>query len=199
VSLMYRIRVASSGWTGGPGLNTFYFQNVTDPTTSDSTNAALCVAGVQAAFTAQAGIYPTQTSLQVAGTVDVLNAATGALVDSFGGTSPSAISGTGSVGYAPIVAMIVGRLNTADVVNGHRVRGRAFFGPVQDLTDTDGTPNDTIVAAVADLVNYLQNTVDAAIELVVWHRPVSGAGGQACPVTSTSARDIYAVLRSRRD
>ena|SRR5665648_507154 len=209
MSLIYRVRVASSGWLGGPGLNTFYFQNATDPSIADSTNAALCVAGVHAAFDASKGAYSPSTSIQVSGVVDVLTAETGQLSESYAGTEPAVITGLGTGGLAPTATMIVGRLNTAGVVNGKRVRGRGFFGPLKNIVDADGSPAADLVNAIGALVNYLHNTVDAAVELVVWSRPVTadstatppivGRDGSAHAVTSTSVRDIFAVLRSRRD
>jgi len=199
MALIGRVRVATSGWTGGPGLNTFYFENAADPTTFSSTDAQDCVSRVQASFNAQKGIYPSAVTIQVSNVVDVLTSSTGVLTTSYGVIGQTSIQGTGGTVAMPIAAALCVSLLTVDVVNGKRVRGRCFLSPIAGAADSNGTPNATQVAASAGLVDSLRASGIGAQKLVVWHRPVSGAGGSQHECTSTNTKDQFAVLRSRRD
>ena len=199
MTTMYRVRVASSGWSGGPGLNTFYFQTSDAPTTTDSAGALACVTLVRAALQANRQIYPSLTTLVVSSTVDVLTASSGELQTSYAVAEPDPVAGNGAAAYGPTEAMVVLSFLTDDVVGGHRVRGRAFMGPLVAANDADGTPTSDLRGWIVLIGNALIGGTGGAPQLVVWHRPVSGAGGQALVSTGVSVADKWAVLRSRRD
>ena len=204
---MYRVRVASTGWNGSPGLNTFYFSNIATPDSSDSTHADTCVALVQAALAAHTDIFPADHIFTVSPVVDVIDPINGELLDSYAGSAPADIHGSGTGEYGPQAAMVVGSLLTSSFVGGHRVRGRAFWGPLKALNDADGTPTADLVASVEGLRTTLTSG-GTDVKSVVWSRPrtavplrvppITARDGSAQPTTAISVRDSWAVLRSRR-
>ena len=195
---MYRVRASSTGWTGGPGLNTFYFQN-TDPSVSDSTSAQACVDRVRAGFEANKILWPSQHNIQVSGSVDVLIPETGLLSTTYSVTTPVVVTGSNGTAYGPIAAAICVTMTTDTIIDGKRVRGRAFFNPLIVCNDSDGTPQVLRLTNAESIVTTIRGTGTPNPHLVVWHRPKNGAGGAAVPVVSAAARDTFAVLRSRRD
>lgn len=198
MSLMGRVRVASSGWSGAPGLNTIYFQNDADPSTFTSGDAQVCVDRVRGAFNSNNALFPNAWTAVVSPDVDVITAATGVLATTFSVTPPSGIVGTGGTQYGPLAADICVRLHTADIRDGHRIGGRWYLGPLTATSDSDGSPTAAKIA-LALSVGVMCNVVSAgAPRLVVWSRPKNGAGGVAALVTSVTIKDTFAVLRSRR-
>lgn len=206
---IYRVRAVSVGWTGGPGLNTFYFRQGSGQLAGDAGDAQLCVDRVQAAFTDANELYPTQWSVQVDPVVDYINDETGELVSSYGVTGRIPVVGVGGGGFGPIAAMILLQLRTSEVVNGHRLRGRAFLGPSAVNADPDGSPSPEDLTAALQFATALLDAGVAGPQLVIWHRPrkarplavppVAFRIGASRFVTSFATPEYYAVLRSRRD
>jgi hypothetical protein len=192
---LYRVRTALSGWTGGPGLATYYFETVdpTGPGTVEDAQTALD--GVHGAFSGLLNMFPAFMRINVSPTVDVIQDVTGALVESHVGTTPAEISGDAGGLSLPQATMLCINFLTLDIISGHRVRGRSFIGPLKANEDADGTPTSTQLTQMDEFGDDLfENELTQAI----WHRPVSGAGGRSCPVTGHITSDRFAVLRSRR-
>jgi hypothetical protein len=196
---MGRVRISTSGWSGGPGLNTFYFVNRVDPLTWGSQDTEDVLTRVQAALNAYKQNWPSFVAAQVNQAVDVLNPENGQLLESTFGTGQTYIQATGGTTCLPIAAALCMTLLTNDVVGGHRVRGRAFFSPIASGADNDGTPTGTQTGRVVTLGDSLRSVSVGNQNLVVWHRPKSGGGGSAHVTSSIICRDKFAVLRSRRD
>lgn len=196
---MYRVTAVSTGWTGSPGFHTFYYQDKTDPSINDSASALECATNVQVAIGTNAAMWPTPWNLQVSPTVDIINPANGDLTTSFTVATPSPNPGGGSGNFGPIPSGIVTHYLTDDIVNGHRVRGRSFWVPVDNQSDTDGTPTATMIGQANSLSTMLEETTHC--NQVVWHRPTTSGGtdGSAHVVTGHQVRDTFCVLRSRRD
>lgn len=203
--LVYRVRCVSQGWGGAPGLNTFYFGQ-DDGIESDHAVAALdVVTRVRAAIF---GIGPVMTSAwtcQVQGVVDVINTDNSDLVESLVVAAPAVVAGTFSGAFGPQAAMVCANLVTSDILDGRRIRGRAFIGPVANNGDGDGTPSAEMVTDVGGALTGLMGGGAGAVPLVVWsrRRPVSaehptGLGGSAHIVTAVTVKDTFAILRSRR-
>lgn len=194
---MLRVRVASSGWIGGPGLNTFYFL----PVTEDANSALDAVTAVRAGLSVGAGAFPTTHLFQVSGDVDQINETTGAITNTFSVAAPAVLAGgAGGVGWLPLASAIVLRFTTGAFIAGRRLRGRAFLSPIaKTFVDADGTPTGPSIAFALALGNSLLGNGGSAGGIVIWHRPVAGAGGQAASVTTCSVQDKFGVLTSRRD
>lgn len=194
---MYRVRIVGSGWAGGPSLNTLYF-------TSGGYSAAGALDIVTHVRTVWYEtleyLYPPGFSHQISGEVDQLDPATGDIVNTYSVTPPTVMAGRGGAEVAPIVAAAVIRLTTALFLAGRRLRGRMFISPIsQDKVGADGSMTTVAINLGNDFVSGLGPALTAGDAWVIWHRPVSGAGGVASQVTGGGMNDVIGELRSRRD
>lgn len=205
---LYRVRVASRGWVGNPGLNTLYFAANWAEGQVGHDNAVLCADRVHAAFTELKNMYPQAWRGVVDSTVDVIEDTTGELQASESVDGLVEITGIAVSGWQGIALSLCAQLRTATITDGHRLRGRAFLGPVAEQQDTDGSPNaDQAVKVAAWAAALLDNGLDGP-DLAVWHRPraaqpeatppVTARDGGSAIVSTITMADKYAVLRSRR-
>lgn len=194
---MLRIRVASSGWPGGPGLSTFYF---TTPL-QDVAAAARCVAGVQAMYAGHIRlISPSGVIFQVSNQVDVITAATGAIVDTLIVPVQPPQPAPGGSDFAPPAIAVLVQLRTDTFIAGKRIRGRVFLSPLKATVIGGGGQVDaTVQSGTESTWNGMIAALAAGDLYVVWHRPKLGLGGQALPVVSATVPAKFSVLRSRRD
>lgn len=195
---MYRVQLKSTGWTGSPGLNTWYFLGTPDSSVTSSDQAQACVERVHSQFVGFSGFYPSFWRGQVEPQVDMIDAATGRLTNTFvSGTSTGLLIG-GAAGSGPIAAAVVVNLLTEAIVAGKRITGKTFLSPLSNAGDADGTPSQALRDACGSVI-YGLIVAPGAPTLCVWHRPKLGAGGSAHIVTGVLVKDKYAVLTSRRD
>lgn len=210
MGFIYRVRCATSGWNGGPGLNTAYFDATGDGATGNQSAAELCVTRVKDAMTAQKTIRPPSVLHTVSPIVDVLQDTDGALVGSLvAATPPTPFAGTGDGAYSPTVVMLLVRLITPSINDSTRVQGHHFLGPLSKFGDSDGTPDaGEIAAGQAYGSSLLDVGIGGGPGLVIWRRPrlarggprpLSARAGASFAVTAATVPNKYAVLRSRRD
>lgn len=192
-----RIR-ATISWpsVGGPGVITLYTRStgLENGPTADLTSSRL-----QNALTAGVTLFTGGTVFRSDSFVDTIDPATGVITDS-NDVTPWTVTGTNSGVLAPLATMVCVTWKTAAVIAGRRVRGRTFLGPLaQNTDDNDGTPASATLTAANALGDAWTDNGLTDTFAVVWHRPVSGAGGTAEDITAHQVRDKFAVLRSRRD
>lgn len=176
-----------TGFIGAPGYTTLYFASPSPPP----------LAAVRAWFQGMSGVLPTVVTIQVQGVGDVVDDGTGVITGSWSAPAPAAVVGAvGGVYAAP--SGLVCNLTTATIVNGRRVRGRSFIVPIAgSANQADGSlAPGTVTSMGTTNATFLAAT---AGQLIVWHRPVDGAGGESAPVTNIVTPDKACVLRSRRD
>lgn len=193
---MFRVRVVGEGWSGGPSLNTFYF----DIGAPQQDSAQLCLDRVHTAFAGVAPIYPAGVDHHVLPEVDIINHVTGELTDTQVGALPAVVPGGAADGsqMSPAVALLL-QLRTGTFSGGRRLRGRAFLSPLySQMTDGAGTPTATALARGIQMGADLLDEGIVGPALVVWRRPKAGQPGIIGPVTSVTVPDRFAVLRSRR-
>lgn len=211
MTLLYRVRTASSGWTGAPGLNTFYFSGNVDavPPGTTSDLAKLAHDRVCAGFAAFLSQLPTVWTALVSPNVDVINDVNGDLVNSYSVVPTATLQGTAPVGFLPISSMVLLRLNTSTFSDGSRLQGRAFIGPVAASVEGDGTPTASMITSALAMGTALQDVGISGLPVIgVWRRPraanplkplLPARVGSFAPITSITVPDKFAVLRSRRD
>ena len=199
MATMYRVRARWDYGTGGPGLSTFYFLS-----TGGSPNAAdaATVAGrVRGAFDVAKTLLSSSTAIIVSPQVDLIADVSGDLLGGFSITPPAVVSGTvaGTTGPSEVMAGL--QLLTANVVNGRRVRGRSFFGPVSGTLTGFPTPQAGIATALQAFgVALITATPPAAVApAVVWSRPKPAQVGSNHLITGTAVAPGWFALRSRRD
>lgn len=192
---MLRVRTVLNGWSGGPGLSTFYF----DPgvVTVDAAMITGVTGRVRTYFDAWKAYMPTSNTASVDAVADILDPLTGNLTGQVSaGSAPSVVVGTGGV-QGPAFVACVGRLTTNTFISGKRLRGRTYAGPLAAAFTDSTAPEGGLQAAVASGLVSL-NTSAGGPALVVWHRPVGGSGGAMAGVVNTSASPVYGILKSRR-
>lgn len=194
---MLRVRVASSGWDGGPGLNTFYFSG----TTENAADAQVAHDRVRAALAASFnGIWANRVTGIVAADVDVINASNGQITNTHTVTASAAVLGTSGASILPTSTALMLRLGTGGYVGGRKVRGRVYVSPMGlGVADNNGAPVIGLSVGVAAFANAMTFEMTNGVQWVVWHRPKLGVGGLALNVTTCTFAPKFAVLRSRRD
>lgn len=183
-----RLRCAWQG-TGieGPGLTTFYAE-------ADGTLAIQV--GASGFFDAVKGMIPSGTTITIPAGGDVIDEATGQLTGTWGGSSSTTITATGTGTFAAGVgARVV--WETSAIRGGRRVRGSTFIVP---CTIAAYEANGTITSGTLTL---MQNGISAMLAQVptqmrVWSRPRPGLAGAAVQVERGVAPDKVSWLRSRR-
>lgn len=213
-----RVRAASKGWIGGPGLNTFYFSAGPDANSDIITDshASASATRVRNAFLSATGAYPPAWKVNVSTTVDVIESSNGALVNSFTATPQAEVSGSSGATFGPTAVMLLLRLSTDVFSDGRKIQGRAFMGPIGAIVDPDGSPQASTLAVMATFATSLMDAgVSQVPVLRVWRRPrearVGGTidgkvikplaqrAGSAARVVAITSPDKFAILRSRRD
>lgn len=183
-----RLRVQ---WTGsaivGPGVSTFY---------TAATEPSALRAAVLTFFGVAAVNMPTTCGLVIPSSGETLEDSTGEVTGIWTDGTPSTVFGTDPGVYAAGVgARMVWETN--GVTNNRRVRGSTFLCPMgAGGYQSDGTLNNTLRTNLQNAGNaFVASLLDG---LVIWTRPVDGAGGKIQTVTAAYAPDKVSWLVSRR-
>jgi len=181
-----RIRCQWSGFTGSPGLSTFY-----------CTDAITLLPQVRTFFQAFTAFLPPAVVISFEPFGARIESTTGVLTGAWStGVTPATVQGSSAASYSAPAGMMVNWLTTA-VVNGRFLRGKTFLVPAAAAA-LDGTPATAAVSALQAAAVALNG---AGGNLLVWHRPTTEAptSGAAFAVSSVQVPDKIVVLRSRRD
>lgn len=184
---MLRVRVNWTGTSVGPTLSTFWFNN-----TGDSSSAAATAVAVKNFLTALNGSVVTGASATIDPEVAEIDAATGDLFATFPVTQDP-VTFAGGTGPLPRANQGLIRLGTGVYLNGRRIVGHLFIPGVVTAVNSNGAPTAAYVNSLQAAANGLMN--DANTAWCVYSR----VNGLAAPITSPSAKNYFAVLRSRRD
>lgn len=198
MTALARVNTVTTGWTGGPGLNTLYFRGAGgSPTAAEVSDV---VARVRAFWNALSAFFPAAWACQVQGVVPIINADSGVLQSVTTVTTPTLVTGGAGGVFGPTQTAVVMRLTTATVFGGRRVLGRQYLGPVRDSQTGVSAPGAALTNAVVTAgVQLAPGATSAA--LVVWHRPHQGLsdGNFGDVVLPVSVNPNWGVRRSRRD
>lgn len=193
-----RVRVALTGFTGAPGVCTFY-----------SLDGPSMQGPLTTFFHDLVSILPTDVHYLVETNGDQIDAATGDLVGTWVGTTQTGGTGTQSGSYAAPVGLMC-KWETGVIQDGSRVRGRTFIVPAfPSAFASDGTVESSVVSGIGTSCSNLVTATSP--DFIVWHRPRAARAasgslkaltshvGTAVIVTGSSVSDTAVVLRSRRD
>lgn len=178
---------------GGTGYSTFHASDITIPA-----DAQAFANAVKAFVSGVAPAVPDDVTFTFDPEVRGLDTITGALTAVYPVTAPTSVAGGSAATYA---AGAGGRVDwlTSAIVAGRRLRGRTYVVPLTSF-QADGTLGTLGIDSLEDgATDYLAAMAPLTAEPVVWHRPVSGAGGSTSVITAFSVPDKSALLRSRRD
>jgi hypothetical protein len=184
-----RINVAWQNWPGAPGVSTFYYD--------DTVLIQPGLDALRAFFNAFVTYLPSGMTIQVPGSGDRIDDASGNLLGVWSATQPAVVTGTAAGAYAGNAGAVIHWL-TSGFVNGRRLRGRTFLVPL--VPGIANENNGSLATAFLTAGNNAATTMLAAVgaNLRVWHRPVGGAGGSSASVTAHRIPDLAVSLRSRR-
>lgn len=193
---MIRVRAVGSGWTGGPGLSTFYFNEGILPI--DNAMAVNLTGRVRAYFDAVRPYTTSTVSWQVDPVIAAMDEETGLLTQEVSATpAPAPVTGSGGATIGPTFVALVGRLRTNAFQAGRRIQGRTFYAPLSaTFTDSQLPETGAQAAQVSGLTAIL--ATGGGAPLVVWQRPKPGRPGSIYAVTTVSSAPEFGVLRSRR-
>jgi hypothetical protein len=196
-----RIKARWQGFVGSPGFSIFHFRDFSsEGFTADE--AAGAAARVRGFFSAQMAYLPDGVNIQVEAEGEVIDVASGQLVDTVSAGVHEVVNGGAGFGTtfsAPSGAVVTWR--TATIRNGRRMRGRTFVVPLANgAYQADGTLNNGIIAALNDGATSLRDN-SLGLDFCVYGRPPAGGVGAGTygPVSGHSVPDRVAILSSRRD
>lgn len=178
-------------WVGtaveGPGLTTFFAE-------ADGTVAIQV--GAAAFFEAVKAFIPSGTTIRIPQGGDVIDEATGVLTGTWGTSSATTVTATGTGNFAAGVGARVA-WETGVIRNGRRVRGSTFVVPlVVGSYEGNGTlATGALTALQTGVTNML---VQVPTQMRVWSRPRPGLPGAAVAVARGIVPDRVSWLRSRR-
>jgi len=193
-----RVRVASTGFSGGPGVSTFYFLDT-----------ATALPSLHTLFASIAASVPNVVTFVIEPSGDVIDDTTGTITGAWGGSPQAAVVGGRGGPYAAPTGVLM-KWGTSTIADGHRVKGRTFLVPV--LGDTFTATGSVVPAAQTSIQSaMLEFIIEQSSSFVIWHRPFAGrpavgtkpakaahAGSHAL-VTTAVCSGKATVLRSRRD
>jgi hypothetical protein len=195
---MHKVVATWSGFPGAPGVSNFYFGTGTSDSVSD---VGVTQGRVRSFFAAFTLCLPTPISITVQPDSPVIDPVTGHMTGVLTAATPqTVVVGAGGSNYSAISGACV-IWKSSIFMAGRNLRGKTFLVPLSTAAyDTDGTilasrlaELRTAAAALGAVGAFPANQV-----LMVWHRPVSGAGGASAISSTGSVNDRVAFLKSRR-
>jgi len=201
---IYQFRADLAGWTGGPGINTFYARGPGPISQSDMNDFAEQLRAMYNTFT----LYLLGGStVNIQSAVMELEDTTGALVAEHTITPPAQVGGIAGNSPTSRATMLKFKFTTDLVHGGQTVRGGNYLGPIAaSAMTTDGAILPALMTAVPGAFDGLLDVL-GPLRLAVWSRPrkadpangISARAGAAGHVQSVTAARLPGVLRSRRD
>lgn len=191
-------------WTGltggGNGYSNFYFAPDAGP---DITQAVVdnAISRTDTFLNLFQSRTPPAVRIQLNSTVELIDDTNGHLIGFMSGAPFQRGNGTGTGSYSAASGLVV-NWYTGGVKKGRRVRGRTFFVPLSgNALDTNGTIENSTLAAIQGGATALANAAGGVANLVVWSRPAEPnfIDGISYDVITATVPDKAAILRSRRD
>ena len=193
-----RVRIALTGFPGGPGVCTFY-----------GISGSSLLPPLHQLWDDLRGTMPVDVGIAFPASGDTIDTATGQIMGSWAGTQLPAWQGVATGGYAAPVGVALTWLTSARF-SGRLLKGRSFIVPmISTVFDVNGS---LLTAQLQQLeVAAALMVSQSAGNFVIWQRPrkagpavgtrppVTARGGGYAVVTSSRVADKAAILRSRRD
>lgn len=185
MTLLYRVRATISGPFGSPGLSTTYHRCPAPPTLAAAQAASDRVRG---SWDVVKTVLSNTCTVQMQPGVDVIDDADGSLDASFGTTPLGIVTGTAAVPIGPPQVMAGLVLSTSTVVDGRRLRGRLYIGPLANTTTVSVAPAGGLLTAVQAMGTALITVAPpaATAPIMVWHRPLKNSSGVVTRLGSSS-------------
>jgi hypothetical protein len=195
---LYRAR-ATLTINGVASLITTYWS--TSASAPDGPSATEALARVRAMFNSAAAKIPGGSTLTFDTAVQILDDATGTLVNAATATAPTAVTFSGIGDPLPAQTQGLLRFTTGNFVRGRNVKGRMFIpGPAEGDNSSTGGPATAYLTAWNTAAGLLGTTIVTPISQVVWSRPTGpgASDGVSSGVSGRSMASTWAVQRGRR-
>lgn len=195
---LYRARVTLTNGTVSALMTTYW---TTSAPTPDNATATEALARVRAMLNSAAAQIASGTTTFFDTNVQIIDDATGTLINQATGASPAAVTYTAAGDVMPGQTQGLARLVSPVFVGGRQVKGRLFLPfTTESLNASSGTPTSAYATAWNTALGLLSTTIVTPISQAIWHRPKGKppTGGQAVPIASRSTAFTWAVLKSRR-
>lgn len=195
MATLNRYRVTWSGFSGGPGVSTFYGSSTA--TTTDLS------AALKAFFEGIKSILPSTVTISYPLGADQIDDGNGALVGAISVAGATATVGTGGTTYGAPMGMAV-KWVTAMIAHKHRLIGHTFIVPAALGSPASGAPSATNTTTLQTAAALMLTT--APNSFVVWSRPLYTGHpptlertGTSGTITGLAVLPKFVTLRSRRD
>lgn len=200
MTLLGRSVVRATGFVGAPGYNIIHWSAGVGPGPSDPEGVEEWHDSLQTTLALYSGVLVNGVSMFIEADVVYFDDSDGVILGST--TDPIGDRGIACTGTGTDMSRatcLTVRHRTSDYVNGRRLQGRTFLGPVaSQALDVYGQVNSTIIDDAAD--NWVGLISGLGGRLAVWHRPTTptGTDGSYGDVTSISINSVPGTLRSRK-
>jgi len=201
MTILGRSIVRSTGYVGAPGYNIIHWSAGLGPGPTDSGGVEEWHDTLETSFTAIAGALLDTGTWVIEASVAYFDDSDGVLLGST--TDPTgdrSIGGSGANLYVSRATQAVMNLRTDDYVNGRRLQGRMYLGPLSGSALNDA--GQVTSGWVSDIDDAFAGTISGlGGRLAVWHRPTTptGTDGAYGDVTSLNCRSLPGTLRSRKE
>jgi len=189
---MVKVTLRWDGSPGSPGYSNFYGRSTgaDEQVVADALGEALRTFSITLA-----SLVHDSMSLVVLPAWQQLDDVSGnVLADGNLTTPPTAVVGTSGASGAGNAGLAV-NWGTDVFIAGRRLKGRTYVVPAPGAFETNGTLTAGAISSVGDAARAF--AVTGTVPVVVWHRPVLGAGGSSFAITTVQITDRPAILRSR--
>jgi hypothetical protein len=198
---LVRVYVEMGGFAGGPAVNVLHFSpGIPGGANTHDQLAEQVLSDCQDVYDALKQHYLQGITVQVPQTCQFIDVATGNITDEVATALPWApIMGTGEGANVPRGTALCAGFRTSKFINGRRLQGRAFIGPVSATqVDTAGQIAPATRAAVEN--SFAAPISGIGPRLAVYHRPTSkgASNGDYGDVIAVRCSSLPSNLKSRR-
>lgn len=200
MTLLARMVIRTTGFAGAPGINVWHFS---EGTLGGGAWGQSIVDGlydeVGSVLSAIKNIGSPNSARAADPELAIIDAATGQLVDAKTPTAAPTVYTTpgNEPGDLPRAVAALARFQTDRFINGRRLKGRAFIGPLSGSSmDGEGNCNGTTIAVIQDA--FVAITTGVGPRLAVYSRPKPlGVAGEWGDVLNVNVRTTPSHLESR--
>lgn len=198
MATIMRIRTVLSYGSGGPGLNTIYWDAASEPpAVADASDA---VARVRTFFDAIKAFYANSMTFSVSNDVATFEDTTGDLTGRLAAAPAAVVVGTGGAAQGPLASMYLVQLRTNLLRNNRLVGGRWYLGPPASVgIFTTGQITGAAQTAHVNAATAMLTGGATASVPIVWHRPNALGPGASGVIVQATVWSQFGTMRSRRD
>lgn len=198
--MVARTIIRTTGYVGAPGINVLHWTRGLGPEVTDPEAVGQFHLEVQTMLESYLDIIPSTITISIDPDVPYFQHTDGVIL---GVTTdegyPRSYSGTSSLNNGPRDTALCIRYRTEEFVNGRRLQGRTFLGPISsDAIGNDGQIETGWITDTPDFFTALYTGIGA--RLAVWHRPTNEppSNGAYGDVTSVTCNATPGTMRSRK-